>query len=310
MADKHYSAPGACSVEGILQANEGEKQPSRALDLDTLPEFRAEAEQEGAALAQAAVERHQVTLSERIIAGTRCQIITPNTPHGGRTILYFFGGGFTVGSPALDLPISAALAHYANAQVIAPAYPLAPEAPYPAAPDACTAIARDVLAIHPGTVLAGESAGANLALSTALRLQAQSGPMPSALALMSPATDLVQTGDSSNIDRDPFLRPSDMAFFESCYLPSGTDRRNPDVSPIHGDFGADFPPVFMTSGTRDLLLSGCVRLDRVLRDQGAQCELRVWEGMWHVFEYYPNLPEAELSLREIAQFLRDHLTNV
>ena len=163
MAATNHSAPGACSAEGIRQAEEAQQQPSRAFDLATLPAFRDEAETEGAALAQAAVARHQVTLSERIIAGTRCQIITPSTPNAGRTILYFFGGGFTVGSPALDLPISAALAQYANAQVIAPTYPLAPEAPFPAAPDACTAVARDVLAQQPGTVFAGESAGANLA---------------------------------------------------------------------------------------------------------------------------------------------------
>ncbi|MCI5095408.1 MAG: alpha/beta hydrolase [Rhodobacteraceae bacterium] len=309
MADRHHFAPGACSAEGLRQAEAAEQQPARPFDLASLPQFRADAEQEGAALAQAAIDRHRVTLSDRVIAGIPCQIITPSTPHDGRTIVYFFGGGFTVGSPQLDLPISAALADYARAQVIAPAYPLAPEAPFPAAADACTAVARAVLARHPDTVIAGESAGGNLALVTALRLSAENGPMPGALALLSPAVDLEQTGDSLEIDRDPFLRKADMAFFEGCYLPAGTDRRAPDISPIYGDFGPDFPPVFITSGTRDLLLSGCVRLDRVLRDHGARSELRIWEGMWHVFEYYPDLPEADASLREIARFLQDHLTS-
>lgn len=310
MADRRPSAPGACSAEGLRQAEAAAQQPARPFDRAGLPRFRADAEQEGAALARAATERHRVSLSERVIAGIPCQIITPSMPHDGRTVVYLFGGGFTVGSPQLDLPISAALADYARAQVIAPAYPLAPEAPYPAAPDACAAVARAVLAQYPDAVIAGESAGGNLALVTALRLRAENGPMPGALALLSPAVDLAQTGDSVETDRDPFLRKADMAFFERCYLPAGTDRHRPDISPIYGDFGPDFPPVFITSGTRDLLLSGCVRLDRVLRDNGARSELRVWEGMWHVFEYYPDLPEADASLREIARFLQDHLTSI
>ena len=43
-----------------------------------------------------------------------------------------------------------------------------------------------------------------------------------------------------------------------------------------------------------------------MREAGAPIDLRVWEGMWHVFEYYSNIPEAEASLTEIAAFLEAH----
>ena len=81
---------------------------------------------------------------------------------------------------------------------------------------------------------------------------------------------------------------------------------NPEVSPVYGEFDASFPPTLITTGTRDLLLSSCVRLARVMREAGAQVDLRVWEGMWHVFEFYPDIPEAEASLKEIAGFLDEY----
>jgi acetyl esterase/lipase len=109
--------------------------------------------------------------------------------------------------------------------------------------------------------------------------------------------------DSVLADRHPFLRSSETALFRSYYVSENDDLSNPDLSPIYGPFDEEFPPVFLTSGTRDHLLSGCVRLDRVMREAGAECTLRIWEGMWHVFEFYPSVPEAEASLSEIAGFL-------
>ncbi|MEM6905189.1 MAG: hypothetical protein AAF568_04795 [Pseudomonadota bacterium] len=47
----------------------------------------------------------------------------------------------------------------------------------------------------------------------------------------------------------------------------------------------------------------CARLSRAMRVGGAPVELRLWDGMWHVFEAYP-VPEAKASLSEIAAFLK------
>ena len=65
------------------------------------------------------------------------------------------------------------------------------------------------------------------------------------------------------------------------------------------------PPTIITSVSRDLLLSQCLRLAQRLRAAGVDCELRVWEGLWHVFEFYP-IPEARQSIVEIAEFIKTH----
>ncbi len=266
-------------------------------------EIRESARAACASRCNAAVKATGVALSERVISGVTCMVIDPPGPHSSRQIVYLFGGGFTLGSPFEDLPISASLSAKTGARVIAPEYPLAPEHPYPAALDACARVIASILADAPGTCLCGESAGGNLALAAVHRLRAENNPQPRALALLSPAVDMVDSGDSGLANRDPFARASDAGFFRSCFIPDDVDLADPGLSPIYGPFDAAFPPVMLTTGTRDIMLSGCVRLDRVLRESGVKSTLRVWEGMWHVFEYYPGIPEAEASLTEIAEFL-------
>ena len=56
-----------------------------------------------------------------------------------------------------------------------------------------------------------------------------------------------------------------------------------------------------------MLLSLSVRLARVLRDSGVDVDLQVWEGLWHVFEWYDQIPEADQSISNIAKFLEKHL---
>ena len=58
---------------------------------------------------------------------------------------------------------------------------------------------------------------------------------------------------------------------------------------------------------RDLLMSDSAHLSMVIRRAGAEASLRLWEGMWRVFEYTPEIPEGQQSLEEIANFLTDHL---
>lgn len=220
-------------------------------------------------------------------------------------ILYIFGGGFSVGSPLEDIPISASLAAKTGAQVISPAYRLAPEHPFPAALDDISAVAGQIFTDDHTACIAGESAGANLALALMHRLRQANQPVPHAAALLSPPTDKTTRDDSFHVGRDPTLNAARIKQIEDAYI-GNHDRANPEISPLYGTFDSHFSPSIITTGTRDLLLSSCVRLARVMREAGTSADLRVWEGMWHVFEYYPEIPEADASLTEIAAFLEHH----
>lgn len=244
-----------------------------------------------------------VQITEGQVAGVPVQWVTPADLRHDHILLYFFGGGHITGSPDEDLSITARLAHYMGARVCAPHYRLAPEHPFPAARDDAVAVYADLAAKGP-IALAGESAGANLALA----LMGQITTRPSAIALMSPWCDLTHQGDTiTTLDGiDPSLDLTHQLQHMARAYAGGRALSDPEISPLFASVQG-FPPTIITTGTRDLLLSDAARLSTKLRGAGVPVDLRVFEGMWHVFEYYPDLPEADLSTRGIAEFLTNHL---
>ena len=224
----------------------------------------------------------------------------------GFSILYFFGGGFIQGSPFEDLPIIGRIAQYTGADVYVPWYRLSPENPYPAAQDDALAAYRNFLGEQDGRPFAvmGESAGGNLALATLQNARADGLGLPSALALLSPWSDLTDEPDSliTNDGFDPTLTKPYIGFAADAYRGS-RPKNDPGISPVFAGYNADFPPTIITTGTRDLLLSHSLAQAKVMEHAGIDITLRVWDGMWHVFEFYPDLPEAEQSLSEVAAHL-------
>jgi acetyl esterase/lipase len=104
--------------------------------------------------------------------------------------------------------------------------------------------------------------------------------MPGAVGLMTPAIDLTRAGDTmhTNDGIDTVLRPFGKM---SALYADGHDLTDPYLSPLFGDFTQGFPPTFLQSGTRDLLLSDTVRMHRKLLRAGIDAELHVWEAMPH-----------------------------
>ena len=76
---------------------------------------------------------------------------------------------------------------------------------------------------------------------------------------------------------------------------------NPSISPLYADFKKGFPPSYISTGTRDLFLSHCARLQRKLNDAGIENQLVVHEGMWHVFQGM-RLPEEKDAWRDLTAF--------
>ena len=97
------------------------------------------------------------------------------------------------------------------------------------------------------------------------------------------------------------LSPSILADVLAAYLP-GIAPKDPIVSPIFGSMRG-LPPTIITTGTRDLLLARCLRTARAMHRADVDVDTRVWNGLWHVFEYYDDYPESAESLSEIASIL-------
>lgn len=286
--------------------------PMEALDVApaALAELRRATLEASGAAGRATADGLGVVTEDAKVGGVPVMWVSPRGAKANAVVLYSFGGGYVMGSPEEDLAITARLAAFSGARVCAVRYRLAPEHPYPAQREDAFAVYRGLLAGGASRIaVSGESAGGNLSLALIGAAAAEGLPMPVAAALMSPWCDLTHSGDSAMTLEgvDPTISKGLSGDAMARTFAAGRPLESPDISPINAPVPKGFPPTLITSGTRDLLLSDCARLSTKLRAAGVDAELRVWEGMWHVFEYYPQLPEAEASLKELGAFVKRHL---
>jgi len=277
-------------------------------DFTRIADIRTETRAGFSPASMRAIERHQLVRDDIEVAGVPCERVASSVAGtaSGRC-LFVFGGAFIVGDPFSDLPIIGAIAEWCRVEVIAPKYRLAPEHPSPAAADDCFTVYAE-LADEPGPlIVAGESAGGNLALVTVQRAMLDGVRVPTAVAALSPAADLRPDRDlfGWSFDADPSLHPDRMLDVLDAYV-GAVEPTDPGVSPAFGGFEG-FPPTIITTGSRDLFMPMCLRLTRKMIRAGVDVTTRVWDGLWHVFEYYDQFPESAESLREIAAFLTDEI---
>lgn len=255
------------------------------------------------------LDQYDVETTQVEVAGVPCRQQTPASwsSQDGICIVYAYGGGYVSGGTYEDQVITIAMASLANARVISVEYRLSPEHPYPAAQQDMSAVYQSLLELYGSTrlVISGESAGGNLALSLLQRVRDQGVALPRCAVLFSPWVDLSNQGDSHifNDKRDPTLNNAWVDSAADLHA-DGHALDDAGISPIHGEMQG-LPPCIITTGSCDLLLSQCLRLANRLRAVDVDCDLRVWEGLWHVFEYYP-IPEARQSIVEVSCFIEAH----
>jgi acetyl esterase/lipase len=185
-------------------------------------------------------------------------------------------------------------------------YRMPPDHPYPTPLDDCLAVYRALLEVKAPEriVVAGGSAGGNLAAALMLKARAVGLPMPACLLLITPEVDLTESGDTfttnEGVDYVLVRRLTDSIALYA----NGHDLEDPYLSPLFGDVSG-FPPTFLQSGTRDLFLSNTVRFHRKLRAANVDAELHVWEAMPHG-GFFGAPEDAELGA-EIRKFLAKHL---
>lgn len=244
------------------------------------------------------------------LAGMDAAWMRLERPHKRRrVILYCHGGGYTSGGLGFSKVLASKLTRATGLDVLAFDYRLAPEHPYPAAVEDAQAAWDHLMRLGFGArdvVLAGDSAGGNMALVLCLRLRAEGRMLPGALLLMSPWTDMTCSGESltGRADIDPVLTPEYIYAVREAYA-GGLDPAQPELSPLLADL-AGFPPTLIQVGTHEILFSDAERLAERMKEAGTECRLEVWEGMWHDFQMYPSKSAAQ-AMQNAAHFLIEEL---
>jgi len=237
------------------------------------------------------------------IAGVAAEWVTPPTHNDGRIILYAHGGGWTLGAPEDVRELLARIARRSQSRGLALDYRLAPEHPYPAAIDDVLRVYRRLLrdgADHRQIAFAGESTGGNITLCAALALRDAGDPLPGALVLLSPLSDMTLGGESmtTNADRDPLNQRAALATFMSLYL-AGMRRADPRVSPLMAVL-AGLPPMIIQVGTAEALLDDSRRLAANARAAGVEVTYDEYPEMIHLWHGFPYLLDGLRATRRLG----------
>jgi acetyl esterase/lipase len=209
------------------------------------------------------------------------------------------GGGFYLGSAAGSDDRNRQLADALGVAVVSVDYRLAPEHPWPAAPEDCETAALWLVEHAPerfGTArlaVAGFSAGATLATTTLLRLRDRGIDAVDGAVLQFGTFDLSAQTPAGRLIADEY--------FLEAYAGAASDRTHPDLSPIYADL-AGLPPVLMVVGDADLLLRDNLAMAARLSAAGVDLDLRVYPGSPHGFTGHPT-PMARAALDDIEQWL-------
>lgn len=215
------------------------------------------------------------------VAGVRVRDYLPAAVGPGPALVWCHGGGFVTGSLDAVDPMCRALLARTGAPLTSVDYRLAPEHPFPAALDDCTAVLRARAQEGPVAV-GGDSAGGGLAAAACLRLRDEGLPVVGQL-LVTPLLDCTLSQPSISLLGKGFgLTEEVLETFVALYL-DGTDPRDPGCSPLLADDLAGLPPAVVVTAGCDPLRDEAEAYAERLRAAGVTAAARRWERMIHGF---------------------------
>jgi monoterpene epsilon-lactone hydrolase len=222
-------------------------------------------------------------------------------------VLYLHGGGYIFGSPKTHRQTLIAMARAFGAPVYGLDYRLAPEHPFPAAVEDAARAYQWLLRKYPTSeiVLGGDSAGAGLAIATALGVRDLGLKQAAAIIGFSPYSDLAVTGESveANARSCAMFTPRGLREAAAMYL-AGANPRDPRASPLYADFRG-LPPMLLFASRHEILRDDTLRLAERAKAAGVKVELVVRDRLPHVWPVFVSLlPEAREAFATVASFAR------
>jgi acetyl esterase/lipase len=237
--------------------------------------------------------------------------VEPHEAPGGAVMLYIHGGGFVSGSVWTHRKLAGHLASATGTNALLVSYPFAPEQEHPAHLDQVTRAYTWLL--DQGTdparlALAGDSCGAWLALSLALRARDRGLPLPAPLLLISPWVDLTQSGTSyrTNAATDPFFNKDLVDGLAAGFL-GPADAADPRIDLLQADL-TGLPPMKIQAGGDEALLDDSRTLHAIAGKAGVEADLEVFPGQLHTFQMAAGTtPVADRAVRSLADWVRPRL---
>jgi acetyl esterase len=220
-------------------------------------------------------------------------------------IAYFHGGGWVAGSIATHEMLTSAMAAETGAEVVSVHYRRPPENPYPAALEDCAEVVRWIANFRATLevdadriVVAGDSAGGNLAACMAIVSREGRVPPIRGQALIYPVLDVDVNRPSYRNGLDPFLLRDSMIYYWNAYLQGRLQTNDPCAVPMRMASFADLAPAYVLAADHDVLLDEAVDYAERLQAAGVPTKLRIPKGTIHGFlraRAYSEVARSEMT---------------
>lgn len=258
-----------------------------------------------------AAEPTDVTYEEVDAGGIPAIWARPAGASKTHVIVYTHGGGFVTNSAASHRKVAAHLAKQAGVLALVIDYRRAPENPFPAQ-------IEDAIKVHEwlrkqgfkpeATANAGDSAGGNLAISSALKMRELKMPLPGAIVTFSPWLDMESKGSTfeTNAESDVFIARATADMMAGLYVGSAS-RTNPLANPLHADLKG-LPPLFVAAGDAEVLQDDARNITEKARAAGVEASVEYGPGQQHVYPFMAGRsPAADSTIANAGKWVRRHL---
>lgn len=233
-------------------------------------------------------------------------------------LIWFHGGGWTIGSLETHDRVCRGLAAQGGCRVLSVNYRLAPEHPFPSAVEDALAVFHTVMSA-PKTfgadpkriAVGGDSAGGNLAAVLCHEAKAAGDPMPCLQMLIYPSVDIVGDYDSKERCKEGYLLTEEMTrWFVNHYLPNTKDRVDPRAAPLYYEDFTGLPQTHIQTAGYDPLQDEAAAYADKLRQAGVQVDHRHYPGLIHgYFNMAGSVKAAKVGFNRAASVLRQAFYN-
>jgi acetyl esterase/lipase len=258
---------------------------------------------------RATAEPEDVTYKNVTIGGVPGIQAMPVGADPTQMLLFFHGGGFALGSASSHRKLAGHFAKAAGINAFVLDFRLAPDHKFPAQLEDGVAVYRALLdqGFRPQDLTPiGDSAGANLAISTTFELMDAGLPLPEQVITISPWLNMENNGATldSNDATDFLIAREGLQGNIDRYIIGATGPTNPRVNPLYRDF-TGFPRLYITAGDIESLYDDAVRLNGLALDAGVDVTFSIGEGMQHVYPFMAGRHErADDEVARIADWYR------
>ena len=248
------------------------------------------------------LNKYKISQEKKNYNGIEVYEYSPEKTISNKICFHIHGGAFTLLSANSSFIIPVQLSNLCKIKIISIEIGLAPENKYSDMINNIEKVINKFLTneyLNENIFLIGESSGGSLCISTAYNLL-KKNILIGGIILLSPWLDLNCNFISSSID-DPILSKNNYLDFASSLVISEKDK---NLLPFNLKYTNRFPKILIQFGSREILFEQILKFYNLLKENKIFVQIECYKGLWHVFQSNQDLPDTNIAIQNIKNFMK------